>query len=390
MAARRFVLFLAGGVMGCSLSACDLAPEADADATEASVAAPSPGGGQAVVRALGGAASQQVAIVDAHGFGQPMNAVKLAIPAGWQAQGGIDWQRADPCVANQMRIAWVAGTRDGRESFEVMHPFSWQVQGRSVQMNPCPVLPLASVRDFLAAVVQQRRPGARVLAFRERPDMATQAQAQAPALAPGVQRRFEAGELSIAYAAQGGGEMQERLWTSVSFTAVQNSVMGNAGAVFAHRRLGGLVDAELGERIAGSLQTDAQWLTLVRETGARSVQQYSGKQRREIDQWHASEMARINAKGAADRAAIRAQTQRELADIRAQTYANTQATNDRMHRRTLEGIGEYNTYRDTSGTPVRSSIHGGERVLQHSNGSYSSTNDPYYRPPGSVELQRER
>lgn len=51
-------------------------------------------------------------------------------------------------------------------------------------------------------------------------------------------------------------------------------------------------------------------------------------------------------------------------------------------------VGEYNTYRDTGGNAVRSSIHGGSRVLQHGEGSYSSTNDPYLQPPGSVELTR--
>jgi len=404
MAVHRNALVLAAGVAALVLSACDLAPDedgAEAESAEPAVEAqlppprpaeghtpPPTGGVQAIVAALTGAGSQQVAIIDPRGFGQPMTAATLEIPAGWQAQGGIEWQRSDPCVTNQMRIAWAAGPQDGREGFELMHPFSWQVQGRSIPMNPCPVLPLASTQDFLAAVVRQRRPGARLLAYRELPQAAAQAQAQAPAVAPGVQRRFEAGELTIAYQAPGGAEVQERLWTSVSFTAIQNSVMGNAGIVFAHRRLGEPPQAELGARIAGSLQVDAQWLSVVRETGDRSVEQASRNQRQQIDQWHAREMARINAKGAADRAAIRAQTQRDLADIQAQTYANTQATNDRMHRRTMEGIGEYNTYRDTSGNPVRASIHGGNRVLQHPDGSYSSTNDPYARPPGSVELQR--
>jgi len=361
------------------LAACDSAPDDGA-------AGANPAGKAAVAR--GG--SQPAEIVDAQGAGQPMTAATLQIPAGWQTQGGIDWQRANPCVGNQMRMTWVASSPDGSQAFEIMHPFTWQLRGRSIQMNPCPVLALASTRDFLMAVVQQRRPGARVLDYRDRPDLAASAEAQASAMPQGMQRRTEAGELLIAYAAPSGSETQERLWTSVNFTTLQSSVMGNAGTVYAHRRVGGTPDAALGARIAGSMQLDPQWLAMVRETGSRIEREYSGNQRRQIDQWHAREMARINAQGAADRAAIRSQTQREIAGIQAQTYANTQATNDRIHRRNLEGIGEYNTYSNTSGEPVRSSIHGGNRVLQHSNGSYSSTNDPYYQPPGSVELQRVR
>lgn len=388
-----------------ALTACERSSQADdadgADVADAAAAAgeaqqaapapPTPGLAARLRAAVGG--SQQVVIVDAQGFGQPMNAATLEVPAGWQVQGGVGWQRGDACIANQLRIAWIAGAPDGSEAFELMHPFSWQLQGRSVPTNPCPVLPLASARDFLLAVAQQRRPGARMLAYAERPDLATKAEHEAQPMVAGVQRRFDAGELLIAYPAAsggggGGGEVQERFTTSVAFTAIQNSVMGAAGMVFAHRRLGAAPDAQQGARIAASLKTDAQWLAVVRETSTRAEHAYSSKQRLQIDAWHAREMARINAQGAADRAAIRAQTARDIAGIQAQTYANTQATNERMHRRTLEGIGEYNTYRDTSGNAVRSSIHGGSRVLQHPDGTYSSTNDPYLQPPGSVELKR--
>ncbi|MCZ2292299.1 MAG: hypothetical protein LC125_10170 [Burkholderiales bacterium] len=395
MTTRCLRHLLGASLAALALAACDRAtdedeidvapvPEAQAERTSPS---PQPGGLSATLHKAVGGGSQEVAIVDLQGFGQAMNAATLEIPAGWQVQGGVSWERSDPCVGNHLRIAWTAAAPDGSEAFEVMHPFTWQLQGRSVQMNPCPVLPLASARDFLMAVVQQRRAGARVLDYRERPDLAAQAEAQAAPLPAGMQRRIEVGELLVAYAAP-GGEMQERFWTSVSFSAVQSSVMGNAGVVYAQRRLGGPPDAELGARIAASMKPNAQWLALMRDSGMSAEQRYSSHQRRQIDQWHAREMARINAQGAADRAAIRAQTQRELSAIQAQTYANTQATNDRMHRRTLEGIGEYNTYRDTSGNPVQSSIHGGNRVLQHRDGSFSSTNDPYYQPPGSTELRR--
>lgn len=333
---------------------------------------------------------QQVEMIDAQGFGQPMTAATLQVPRGWQTQGGIQWQRGDACVSNQMRIAWAATSPRADEAFEVMHPFAWQVQGRSIQMNPCPVLAIGSARDFLMAVVQQRRPGARVLNYRERPDIVAIASSKAPPLQGGMQRTIEAGEVMIAYAAPGGGEVQERLWTSVTFTALQNSLMGNAGTVYAHRRLGGAPDPALSDRIVASMKTNPAWLAKVTEASQRFVQTHSDNQSRQIQQWHAGEMARINAKGAADRAAIRSQTQRDIANIQSQTWNNTQATNDRIQRRTLEGIGEYNTYSNTAGEPVRSSIHGGDRVLQHPNGTYSSTSDPYYQPPGSVELQRMR
>ncbi len=379
-------------VLAMLLAACDKAPVdaapagGDATSVPAPVAAPAPAPAPTAVSTSG---SQRVAIVDAQGFGQPINAVTLDIPAGWQAEGGVSWQRADPCVSNQLRIAWVARSPDGSQAFEVMHPYSWQLQGRSVQMNPCPVLPFASAGDFLQAVAQRRRAGARVLDYRDLPELRAQTEAQLPPMPAGMRRQVDAGELLVAYPApNGGGEVQERFTTSVTFTEVQGSVMGGAGVVYAHRRLGGAPDAALAARIAASMKPDAQWLAMMREAGQRAGEQHASQQRQQIDRWHAGEMARINAQGMADRAAIRAQTARDVAGIQAQTYANTQATDDRIQRRTLEGIGEYNTYRDTSGNPVQSSIHGGSRVLQNPNGTFSSTNDPYVQPPGSVELKR--
>jgi hypothetical protein len=162
------------------------------------------------------------------------------------------------------------------------------------------------------------------------------------------------------------------------------------GVVVAQRAPVGRLDVRLGEQVADSFKSNPHWAALVRESTSSAERRFSENQRREIDAWHAAEMARINAKGAADRAAIRAEANREVARINNQTYANTQATNDRIHRRNLEGIGEYNTYRDSSGNQVRSSIHGGDRVLRLPDGNYTSTRNPYYNPPGSEELQRVR
>jgi hypothetical protein len=313
-------------------------------------------------------------------------AALVDLPAGWQSQGGVQWDRRTNCVANQLRLGWMAASADGRQAFELMHGLSWQLQGRAVPTNPCPVLPFASARDFLMAVVQQRRPGARLIDYRDRPDVARDAAAKATA-APGVRMQHDAGELLVAWPAP-AGEVQERFSASLQFTEVQGSVMGGTGMVTAQRALGGPPDAALGNRILRSMRPDPQWLALVQQGGQAAVERFSTAQRQHIERWHAAEMARINAQGAADRAAIRAQTAQDVARIQSQTWADTQATNDRMHRRTLEGVGEYNTYQGNSGGPVQSSIHGGDRVLRQPDGTVFSTRDPYLRPPGSEELRR--
>lgn len=335
---------------------------------------------------------QAAEIIDHRGFGSPLPAATAEIPAKWRTEGGVDWNRGTNCVANQMRLQWRASAPDDRQALELMHGFSWQVQGASIPMNPCPVLPLSTTRAFLQAVVQQRRQGARILEYRDRPDIAEAAARAAPPANAGQQQmrqRQDSGQLFIAWQAS-GQTYHEVLSATVAFTEVGGTVMGGTALVLAQRAPAGQLNVALGEQFMKSLKVNPHWMAMARESTSSAERRFSEDQRRRIASWHATEMARINAQGAADRAAIRAETAREVGRINAQTYANTQATNDRIHRRTMEGIGEYNTYRDSSGRQVRSSIHGGDRVLRNPDGTYTSTRDPYYRPPGSEELQRVR
>jgi hypothetical protein len=332
------------------------------------------------------ASMQKAQIIDAYGFAQPEVAATVDIPAGWRTLGGMVWNHGTNCVTNKVRFDWRARSRDDMHGFEVMPGYNWQVQGTQIQMNPCPAQPFRSVREFLEAVVQQRRAGARVLQYRDRPDLAATQQAQAKS-DPRVQLRFEAGQLLIGYTS-GGVEFREVVGTTATFSKVQGNVMGQVNMVFAHRAPNGQLDFDLGERMAQSIRYEARWGEQMVASLKASEQRFSTDQRRKIDEWHAREMARINAEGAADRAAIRAATSREIARIGSETHASTQATNDRIHRRTLEGVGEYNTYQGDGGSTVRSSIHGGQRVLSNGNGTYFSTNDPYFNPTGSRELRR--
>lgn len=333
-----------------------------------------------------GASMQTAQIVDVGGFEQPMTAATVEIPADWRAQGGVSWNHETNCVNNKVRIEWRARSRDDLHGFEIMSGYTWQVQGTQIRMNPCPAQPFRSAREFLEAVAQQRRAGARVLQYRDRPDVVAERGTQGQH--PKVRNRTEAGQVLIAYQS-GGVEFREVLGTSVDFTELQGNIMGGVRMVFAHRAPNGQLDFDLGERLVRSFRHDRRWAEMTIASLSSSERRFSSAQSQAIAQWHAREMARINAEGAADRAAIRAAASRDIARINAQTNAGTQATNDRIQRRTLEGIGEYNTYQD-GGTAVRSSIHGGDRVLRSGSGTYFSTSDPYFNPAGSRELQRVR
>ncbi|MDI4633829.1 hypothetical protein J7U46_12285 [Pelomonas sp. V22] len=333
---------------------------------------------------------QTVDIIDQQGFDQAITAATARVPTGWQTAGGVNWNRQTHCVGNQMRLEWVASSPDGQQALEILHGFSWQIQGTQIQMNPCPAAPFNSTQSFLAAVVQQRRPGAHIVEYRDRPDLSQAARA-ATAQAPGGARmHFDAGQMLIAYEIQ-GRPVRELFSASLSFSEMQGNVVGGTSMVFAQRAPEGQLDPKVGDRITASIKANPQWVAMMQSATRNAEQRFSSNQRQEIDRWHASEMARINAQGAADRAAIRSRTNAEVAQIYANTNANTQATNDNIHRRNLEAVGEYNTYRDANGNTVRASIHGGQRVIRNPDGTYTTTNNPYATPPaGAEELKRVR
>lgn len=329
-----------------------------------------------------------VQIVDQHGFGQPMVASDVQIPAGWQTVGGVGWNDATNCIANQLQVAWTAMAPDSLTAIEILPGFHWQVAGTEIPMNPCPAAPYRSTREFLEATVQRTRPGARVLDYRPLPEVERQ-MAQAAQANPQAQVRHDAGRLTIAYV-KDSVPMRELLTAAVSFSSVQGNVVAGTATIHALRAPEGRMDEELGQRVAATMRPNPQWMQAMQQRGMASLQRYDSAQRNSINDWHNRQMAIINARGAADRAAIRMRTNQEVAGIYGAIAANGSAGSDAMQRRTLEGIGEYDSYAGTDGSVVRSSIHGGANVFQDNANPAAaySTDDPYHAPTDATRLER--
>lgn len=337
-------------------------------------------------------------IVDQSGFGRPMAALRLQVPAGWQTTGGIKWNDAANCYANMVQPGWAAIAPDSLSVIEVMPGFGWQVSGTQMQTDPCPVAPHGTAREFLEAVALASRPGARILDHADRPAWARRTEQRMDAqmrqlgqrLVPGQTRTVEAGSLLVAFQ-HDGIEMREVLSAVVSFVTLNGHRSGQAATVVSYRAPSGRLDMALAERVATTLEEDPRWLDLALPRVKRNIDAYFAGQRRRIDEWHSRQMAIIDARGRAERHAIRMRNNQEVANIYSAIAANTSATSDVIHRRGLEAIGEYNTYAGTGGTTVRSSIHDGNRVMQstHDPRNAYSTDDPYSQPPsGYVELER--
>ncbi len=377
-------LFFTLGLSGCSAETGASPESAVADSEKSAQTE----GTVVLARSLGATASttnavQEVRIMDTGLSAQPMLAAQAEIPAGWQTQGGIRWDRNSSCVGNFMRMEWLAASPDGRQAYEIMPGYSWQLQGTEIPMNPCPPLPVRSTREFLEMIVRQRYPDARVVEYRDRKDLVPPS-AQS---STGASQRSEAGQLLIVYR-RGNDEIRESLMTTLNVSQLNGNVVLGVANVHAQRTADGELDFALGERIMRSLKADPQWMNAMSRYSQQAIQEFAQRQSNQIASWHNAEMARINAQGARDRSAIAMQTNREVAQIYSNTWAQTQATNDRMHRRNLEAIGEYNTYRDpVSGSRVQSTIHD-DYVWRLGDGSYVSTKDPNFNPSNGVQLER--
>ncbi len=339
------------------------APPPDAG-TPMTTAWPAPAGGPAPAAAGG---PQRVPIMDANGFEKPLPALWVDIPAGWQPQGQVVWDTNAPCGATPS-YRWQAASPDGRQVLAIhsAEAWTWDNLGFPAMQGGCPRVQITSTREFLQAWVQKYRPGARVLDYRDRADLI---RTPPPAAGGGIQHRKEAGELLIAWR-DAGGEVRESVAAVVMFSLttmpgvmpgeVRQFLSAMAPMPVTLRAPAGALDMDLLTRFAHSGQVDPQWQA-------------------RMDQ-HNQQIARQGLEGQARRGAIAADTRRQVADMQMQGWQDTQDTNDRMHRRTVDAINNHQRYTDpaTGGQVVLDNRY--DHAWRSTDGQYLQTNDPNFDP----------
>jgi hypothetical protein len=164
---------------------------------------------RAQVRGLpaGALRAQRVEIMDMNGFEQPLPAAFALIPVGWHAQGGVQWGRQFMCT-NGYNFNWSARSADGLQTVAILPQEKWEANnyGAGPSSPGCPSAAINSIQQYLQIIVARVRPGARVLDFRPRPDLAAKFSHlnQATPTAMGEMRTWvESGEVLFAYNEQG-------------------------------------------------------------------------------------------------------------------------------------------------------------------------------------------
>lgn len=320
---------------------------------------------------------QRVQIVDPAGFGQPLTAMTIEIPAGWVARGQVEWDRNVECLTNNYAMRWSAASADGLHEVSLLPRLSWQVESAGiVPMNPCPAARMTSAREYLEYMMRSARPMARVVSYRERPDLVAQQQAAAQTAAG---TRYEAGELLMGYRL-GGQEMRETMVAVVTFSAMPGSTQATADTGFTMRAPDGMLDFATADRIRASARIERAWAEQMLAWSRQRVQMLSQQQAASISAWHARRMNEITTAGILERGRIRQETIADIGRINNQIVASRAGTDARIHEKFKDTMQEVQPWRDpTSGQQVDLSIHY-KHAWQLDDGRQFLTNDANFDP----------
>lgn len=288
-----------------------------------------------------------VEIIDRHGFEKPLVAATMLVPLGWKGEGGVEWNPMDPCDGEG---CWVRLESPPRPT--VSGPSrSCPPSAGHTATSPCRKTTVFSstasgVRAYLEWFVQRSRPGARVLDFRARPDLAAPYQqlAQLPAT-PGMRTWVEGGELLIGYQV-GGRPVREAIATVTAFihTRMQGLgagqdielLQGQAFTGFAMRAPEGQLDFKMADALRQSFHGAPEWNARIRR---------SADERHRVVMESNRRIAEDNLRGARERSEIIARTGQEINDIQMGTWRSQNESSDRTQRERVEAIRGVETYK---------------------------------------------
>ena len=321
---------------------------------------------------------QRAEIMDRRGFDRPLVAYTLFVPSGWRGEGEVEYSAPGGCGPDQ-RINWRASQPGGPGAIQIIAEEKWSAGSFQPQDN-CLHAPVADARSYLQWWVQRNRPGARVMDYRPRPDLAEPFRKIAQQ-GNGMRSWADAGEILIAYEV-GGRPVREAISSANFYIHTQMTgfelLQGVSAPGFAMRMPEGALDFKAAEALRQSIRSAPEWQNRMNRTMA---------ERNQIAMEHNRRMGEINRQGVADRSAIIANTAREINEIQMGTWQSRNESMDRQQRESIESIRGVETYNDPHyGGTVQLSNHY-QHAWQLRDGSYVLTDDPSFDPARALNVQ---
>lgn len=320
-------------------------------------------------------------IIDPMGFAEPMAVSSLFVPYGWRSQGGVFWGQQYMCT-NGYNFEWSATAPDGSAGIMVLPQAKWEnsnYQGGSTSPG-CQAAPFTSARGWIEALATQTFPGARVIDYRDRPDLVQQVGAapQRQQMPMGESRSWtEAGEVLVAFNVN-GREMRGSVAAAVQFNLMitDMSSMGQgqmtALSAFAHPAWGafapnGQFNFGFFEAIRRSIQPNRQWWSAI--VG------------------HNAKIGQVAIEEGRKRAAMIAQSNEDIARIRQSVWDTQQQSADRRAREFGELMKGVETYTDANAPGGTVELSQTNHAWRLNDGSYVLTDDPNFDPWRDLQLE---
>ncbi len=339
-------------------------------------------------------------LIDRVGFQQPVEAMHMLVPVGWQDKGEIRWPNTE-CIPMGIRLHWEARSPDGRERMLMMPNESWASFRGNVPLpesSGCPNRNFTSLQQFFQAYIAHHRPGARILDFR--PDneatAAAQRMIQQPATEPHmrIQTNAEAGQVLIGYV-ENGVEYREVLSTIAMFEHAHvsqqdpfsgqrfevSSVSGTTVPVLSYRAPAGDLDFDKAEALWQGVVINPQYLQL---TQRHFEQAYA------IQARHQAEMNRITIQGMKDRHAINMDTINYVGSLNSQSFDNRMASQERGAQQFSQTMREVQTWVDPhSSQPIELPMHY-DHAWRMNDGTFILTNNQDFDPWRDLQASGQR
>jgi hypothetical protein len=323
---------------------------------------------------------QRAEIMDRRGFERPLVAYTLFVPSGWRGQGEVEYAPVSDNCGPSQRLNWRAADPAGVGAIQIVAEEKWTASNFQQQADNCLHSQASDARSYLQWWVQRNRPGARILDYRPRPDLAEPFKKIAQQ-GNGMRSWGDAGEILIAYQ-HNGRPVREAISSASFYIHTQMSGMemlqGASAPGFAMRMPDGALDFKMAEALRQSIRSAPEWQQRMNRVMA---------ERNQIAMDHNRRMGEINRQGAADRSAIIANTSREINEIQMGTWQSRNESMDRQQRETIEGIRGVETYNDPhyGGTIQLSNKY--QHAWQLRDGSYVLTDDPSFDPARALNIQ---
>jgi hypothetical protein len=328
-------------------------------------------------------------IVDATGFRQPMAAASIFIPYGWKTEGGVYWARDFMCT-NGYNFIWSAAAPDGSMSIGIAPQTAWEMNsaGTGATRPGCQLMQIQSARQYLEYYVTRSIPGARILDFRDRPDLVQQVGIQAartPMPAGEMRRWGEGGEILFSFS-QNGRDMRGSMAAFVQFDLMVSDYSQQVGNIpgarneflFAFAHPGWVATAPNGqfnfaffEALRKSIRPNMDW--------ARAI---AG---------HNAAIGQVALEESRKRSRIITETNDYISKLRQDTWNAQQESADRRAREFGEVIRGVETYKDEWGPGGQRELSGYyDHAWRLNDGTYVMTDDPNFDPWRDLQLEGKK